>query len=248
MATAERWHDVGQFEGRYQVSNLGLVRSRERYSIDCRGRQRRVPAKILKQGTSVNGYKTVCLCRGSNEPKSWLRVHRLVAEAWVTGKSALHRVVHHLDGDKTNNSAANLRWVSSRANNLEAAKTSRRLRGEQKATSKLTDGDILPICERWDAGETIAELARDHGVAEHTIRTVLLCLTWSHIPREPRPLGTRYRAEYAAPAAKLTPRDVRTIRCRYSAGESCRQISEDYPVDRSSVCAIISGRTWSHVK
>lgn len=96
--TTEQWKDIPGYVGRYQVSDQGRVRG-------ARG--------VLKPG-ACRGYLIVHLW-----PKGTVAVHRLVASAFVDGHSP-GLEVNHKDGDKHNNRAANLEWVTKAQNQMHA--------------------------------------------------------------------------------------------------------------------------------
>ena len=102
METKEIWKDVVGYEGLYQVSNLGNIRSLN-YS-------RTKKVKILKQST--NRYKYVSLSKLNNTKTK--TIHSLVAEAFIGERNGL--MIDHIDMDKLNNSASNLRYVTNREN------------------------------------------------------------------------------------------------------------------------------------
>lgn len=106
----EEWRDCVGFEGLYQVSNLGKVRSLERFLSD--GRKRK--GQMMKTRVGAKGYVKVGLRDGVQQHT--FNVHRLVAIAFIDGY-AEGKVVDHIDGDKTNNSVSNLRWVTQSVNN-----------------------------------------------------------------------------------------------------------------------------------
>lgn len=108
--TAEKWSEIPGYEGRYEASDHGRVRSLARRD----GRGRRIRARILSTYTRASGHQTVKVCKdGACGPAA---VHRLVLMAFVglpgEGQEALH-----WDGDPANNSLANLRW-GTRSENL----------------------------------------------------------------------------------------------------------------------------------
>lgn len=105
----EIWIDIEGFEGLYQVSNLGRVRSLDRLD----GANRRLTGKILKGGKHNGGYLRVTLCKNSVVyAKS---IHRLVAEAFIPNPENKPQV-NHIDEDKTNNTVSNLEWMTSKEN------------------------------------------------------------------------------------------------------------------------------------
>lgn len=108
----EIWKDIEGYEGLYQVSNLGRVKSLERYIYDTIGRKQYVKERILKQYT-VKGYKQVSLLF-SNKHKRKM-VHRLVAEAFLPNPNNLPQV-NHKDECKTNNYVENLEWCDASYN------------------------------------------------------------------------------------------------------------------------------------
>lgn len=107
----EEWKDIEGYEGIYQVSNLGNVKSLER-KVWCgrgRGYYKTIPEKILKTGESGRGYLKVILCKGGKSKSC--KVHRLVAETFIPNPQGLPEV-NHISEDKTDNSLENLEWVS----------------------------------------------------------------------------------------------------------------------------------------
>lgn len=99
----EIWKDIKGFEGHYQVSNLGRVKSLK-YKAP----------RIMNVGLLGRGYERVHLSKGNVNFYSQL-IHRLVAEAFVENPLSLPQV-NHKDGNKLNNNAENLEWVTSREN------------------------------------------------------------------------------------------------------------------------------------
>jgi len=108
----ETWRPVADYEGAYEVSDLGRVRSIAR--ITSHGHRRR--GVTLKPVPMPSGYLIVNLW-WANQPRIWL-IHRLVLIAFVglqpDGMEALHR-----DGDPGNNTLSNLRWGTHSENQLD---------------------------------------------------------------------------------------------------------------------------------
>ena len=109
----EIWKDIPGYEGSYQVSNAGRVKSLPK----TRGRGIGYPVdeKIIRHSVNSRGYCNVVLCK-DGKTKTFL-LHRLVADGFVDNPSNLPEV-DHKDRNKTNNSVNNLRWVTVSENNL----------------------------------------------------------------------------------------------------------------------------------
>lgn len=109
----EIWKDIEGFEGLYQVSNLGRVKSF-------------YTNRILKCSTHPQGYLTVTLCKDST--KYTKKIHRLVAQAFIPNPDNKPEV-NHIDENKTNNNLSNLEWSTRKENvnhgtrNKRASKT-----------------------------------------------------------------------------------------------------------------------------
>ena len=104
----EIWKDIEGYEGCYQVSNKGNVRSVDRY-IECRGSLRMQKGKVLKPYVNKYGYRQVIL-NGKNRPRL-CRINRLVAQAFIPNPNNLPQV-NHKDEIKTNDCVENLEWCT----------------------------------------------------------------------------------------------------------------------------------------
>lgn len=158
----EEWKPVKGYEGRYEVSNLGRVRSLKRATTN---------GVVLKQ-TIKHGYMHVCLSK-ENKP-STKRVHRLVAEAFIANPMG-KPVVNHIDGDKTNNAASNLEWATNSENELHSfrvlgKKPNIPWKGKpRKFARKLSYADAVAII---DSKRPSRELAAEFGVSKTTILNI----------------------------------------------------------------------------
>ena len=102
----EVWKDVPEFEGLYQVSNLGLVKSLGRY-VDMGNFKSFRKERILKPDLNKGGYLVVTLQKEKISKR--FQIHRLVASVFITNPDNLPQV-NHKNEDKTDNRVENLEW------------------------------------------------------------------------------------------------------------------------------------------
>lgn len=108
----EIWRDIKDYEGLYQVSNLGRIKSLEKW-VKLNRYIKHYPEQIMKQQMGTNGYLMIVLSK--NKKKHPRMTHRLVAEAFIPNPHNLSQV-NHKDEDKTNNRADNLEWCDRKYN------------------------------------------------------------------------------------------------------------------------------------
>ena len=105
----EIWKDIEGYEGYYQVSNIGRVRSLDRV-IERKGKPARLKGKILSQVVNC-GYLYVCFRKNGDGKNYHHAVHRLVGKAFVSGYKEGYDI-NHKDNVRSNNNAENLEWCT----------------------------------------------------------------------------------------------------------------------------------------
>ena len=113
----EIWKPVVNFEGFYEVSNLGNVRTIDRNVYDKNGKLRRIKLKNITKQLDRNGYYKVDI-KNDIERKT-ISVHRLVGQAFLLN-SENKPTINHIDGNKLNNVVSNLEWATYSENNKHA--------------------------------------------------------------------------------------------------------------------------------
>ena len=175
----EIWKDVVGYEGYYQISNLGRVKSFAR-KINRINTFYITKERILTTNSSKIGYSVVCL--RLNGIGKWVRVHRLVSTAFIVN-SENKRAVNHKNGIKQDNRLENLEWSTHSENNKHAYDTRLKVapRGEKSGMSKLKEYQVLDIKERLKNGETQVSIARFYNLNEQTIYSIKHNRRWQHV-------------------------------------------------------------------
>lgn len=113
----EKWKDIKGYEGLYQISNLGNVKSLKKKA----GKSTR-SERLIKTHFDKDGYVYATLCK--NNKTHLATIHRLIAEAFIPNPNNLPQI-NHKDEDKTNNSIDNLEWCTCKYNINYGTRTER---------------------------------------------------------------------------------------------------------------------------
>jgi len=198
----EEWRDIKNFEGMYQVSNLGRVKRLPNY-ITMRNQvtswEHFCDEYIFTPSLDSKGYLQVVLSVGEN--KRTARVHRLVAETFLEEpsaelvqecKSSNYDVVlvNHIDSNRLNNSVANLEWCSPTYNN-EHCVISGNLNctsyGEDSYSAILTEEDVIDIINLLKKGGISQQKIADrYGVKQITISNIWTGRSWAWLTGIPK--------------------------------------------------------------
>lgn len=164
----EEWRDVLNFEGLYQVSNLGRVKKLAYNRVSKDNRHFKFPEHILKGSTEkYSKYRTVELT-DSGGKEHYFYIHRLVAEAFISNPNSLPEV-SHIDGDKENNVISNLEWSTRQANIAHSITTGLGAGGGHKIQRRVVRLDNYTVYD------SIGQCCKDLGVCYSTV--------YSHIQR-----------------------------------------------------------------
>lgn len=141
----EIWKDIPNYEGRYQVSNLGRIKSLPKSVTYSTGRTQHYPEKIMKPVVSkYTGYVNIGLNNGSKSQKTY-RIQRLVAEVFIDNPNNLPEV-NHLNYDKLDNSVLNLEWADRyRQNQHSALKPNRKWQSHRTGISGSLNHKSIPV-------------------------------------------------------------------------------------------------------
>ena len=166
----EEWKDVEGYEGFYQISNLGRIKSLGGWCGTAKRKER-----IRSTSLTHDGYEKVRLnYQGKDKTK---RIHRLVAEAFIPNPENKD-TVNHIDGNKRNNSVSNLEWVDRSEQMIHAYKMGLKKSriGSHNSNAKLTDEEVREIRKSYipyskEFG-TVA-LANKYGVTNRVIGLIV---------------------------------------------------------------------------
>jgi len=169
----ELWKDVNGYEGYYQISNLGRLKSFHRNP----------KGTIRKFDQKPGGYINVDLYKPGSKRKI-TTMHQLVAEHFVEGYKPGY-IVNHKDGNKHNNIWTNLEWVSHKGNMQHARETGLwNTIGENNGFAKLTEQDVIEIRQARKQGISCKELypAYAHtGMTYGSFRATYYGQNWKHV-------------------------------------------------------------------
>lgn len=176
----EIWKPIVGYEGYYEVSNMGSVRSVDRVIENVNGVKTFIRGKILRQACNYVGYYSVDLNKKGRGLMQ--RVSRLVAKAFLPNPGCCPSV-NHKDGVKSNNSANNLEWCSHSHNTIHAYKNGLMKNagyksGERHHNSILTKIQVVEIRKRFKRGEMAISIAKDYQINPKSLSDIKLGKTW----------------------------------------------------------------------
>ena len=174
----EVWKDIEGYEGLYQVSNLGNVKSWHTHGGKC--------GALLNTTLNKDGYCIVTLHKESKH-KSYL-VHRIVAYLFITN---VHNKPHinHIDGNKQNNKINNLEWVTPIENYIHAIKNDlinqsriTRHRGINHHKTKLNEQQVKEIYKlAIHDNIKMVDIAERYNISPSNVKNIKNKITWKHL-------------------------------------------------------------------
>jgi HNH endonuclease/NUMOD4 motif len=179
----ERWLPVPGWEGLYDVSDWGRIRSLPRPP----GHLGPKTVRILKGQALKAGYRQVHLCRDGST--AMLYVHRLVMAAFA-GPCPEGQEVRHLDGNPGNNRLSNLTYGTHTENAQDMVRHGHTQAGTRHYRSTLTDQDVAAIRVAWREGDRGAVLAARYGISRAAICRIVRGRAYRDGNEMDQPLGT----------------------------------------------------------
>lgn len=181
----EIWKGVPNYEGMYQVSNSGRVRSLDRY-VDTgiiNSTKRFIKGIDLKFKSDKDGYHFIGLKK--NQKAKYLRVHRLVALVFIDNPYNKPQV-NHINGIKNDNRVENLEWCTLSENRQHAYDTGlqngKSRQGVRNNFAKLDKGRVVKIRRLYSAGDfTQKEIANKFNVSQPCVNKIVNNKDWRHV-------------------------------------------------------------------
>lgn len=179
----EEWRPIPGYQGAYEVSNLGRVRSVERIIASVRRGKpfaRRQPGKVMSPRVNRWGYSQISL--GSRHLKGrCISVHKLVALAFIGPRPQPRAQINHKNGVKTDNRVENLEWVTARENSHHAVRNGLVKTGERHSHTRLVEAQVREIRERRRNGERLASIAAAYGICVSAAHAIATGRNWKHL-------------------------------------------------------------------
>ena len=170
----EHWKPIPGYEGFYEVSNTGIVRSMTREVPHGLGEAyRHVKGQVMSSKPANNGYPAVMLSRQGG--KKLCTVHRLVMLAFI-GPCPGNQEVAHADGNRLNPCLENLRYATRKENVADAVAHGTAPHGYKNKGAKLTPAQVAAI--RSDT-RSLAKIASEYGISRTSVSNVKNHKTYS---------------------------------------------------------------------
>lgn len=173
----EDWKPVTGYEGFYEVSDCGGVRSLDR-KVNAPHGVRSARGRVLAQSPDADGYHLVALSMGGNVTTQ--KVHHLVLNSFC-GPCPDGMECRHKDGIKNHNHISNLDWNTRERNCTDRQLHGAGNKGERHNMAKLTEVDVMSIREHIEGGGSCRDIGRMFSVSAATISNIGTGKTWGHL-------------------------------------------------------------------
>lgn len=183
LIVSEQWKSINGFEGKYEVSNQGRVRTVERTVPHGLTGTQFVPSRIRKLRQNIgNGYIECPLKTGSPDRRTkFVYVHRTVIEAFTGPSPASDSQVNHKDGNKRNNCIDNLEWSTPLENTRHAISNGLTNNcGEMNSMARLNKSQVLEIVS-LKGKLSSSQIGRLYGVTSSAVLAIFRGKNWSRV-------------------------------------------------------------------
>jgi hypothetical protein len=172
----ERWRAVVGYEGSYEVSDRGRVRSLDRVVMRSNGASLHIQGRLRRLTVGARGYPTISCCRKGRKMRL-RQVHEMVLAAFV-GPCPAGSETRHLDGNKLNNRLSNLQYGTRQENEADRILHGTSNRGERCGNARLTRTMVKEILRLRAAGWLQRKIASRFKVSQNHVKNILLGRRW----------------------------------------------------------------------
>lgn len=176
----EAWKDIPGWEGVYQASTKGAIRSLNRYVVTKGGKSWYIKGKVLKNRVASNGYSRIVLHTKIKKRETY--VHQLIAETFLMRDYKSKKLtVNHINNVKTDNRISNLEVVTQSQNIIHSINKGNRVvaMGQSHYASKFTQKEVNSIKKIYDSGFVMQkDLADMLNVSRTCICNIINGRTW----------------------------------------------------------------------
>lgn len=170
----EIWKSISEYEGMYDVSNLGRIRSHKYINSP----------RTMANKKDPNGYESIVLCKYGTRNQQ--RIHRLVAFEFLPNPNN-YPVVNHKNGIRNDNRAENLEWCTQSQNLIHSRDVlGYKRKGESSQGSKngralVSEEQVLAMRKDRELGKSNIEISNCYKISPSTLSKILTRNTWKHI-------------------------------------------------------------------
>lgn len=237
----EIWKDIFLFgeKTRYQISSHGRIMNT-------------ITGRILKPGLTRGNYQNIRLqCIKNGKPYRYTSmIHRLVAQAFIPNSNPENKIeINHLDGNKSNNRAENLEWVTHEENMSHAVKNGLIAYGENASKAVHNEQEIDRICKLLSETKMYPhEISKILSIPTSIIRGIRSGKNWKHIAEKYNIPKMNFRDGENCIRATIKESDAKKICEMLISGEySVAEISEKLGINRRIIESIRNRETWRNV-
>lgn len=175
----EVWKQVEDYPD-YYISNLGRLKSIDRYIVDSLGRKTKRKGKLIKLHKSHKGYLRVKMINGDKHITT--SIHRIMAKAFIPNPENKPQV-NHINGIKTDNRIENLEWCTNQENQIHAIKNKliKHNKGEKHHMSLFNNKQVLSIRSEYKECKNYSLLADKYNTSATVIMNLIKRKTYNNI-------------------------------------------------------------------
>lgn len=230
----EIWKDVEEYNGLYEISNSGRLKSLPKLLIAPHGGQYYTKERIIKTDCKTKKYPFAILC--NKGIKKQFYIHRLVASAFIPNPDNKPQV-NHINGDKKDNRVENLEWCTNKENMVHAKETGlkKQTYGTYNPNSKLNEEEVNDIRKSYSNGSlNMPQLALKYRISNSRISDIINRKIYTNFQEE----NKVYRSNFIAKNQRLSKTkylDYNSVKKMRNEGKSYSEIGNIFNMSIVSI-------------